>query len=134
MAPEERGETPCITIRAQRNWRGSGRICSATSVRSSRKGRGLVLQRGLELAAMSRNLTGAAGERLAERFGDLVLWGACSPDDWPIGAVITMLRTSADLSPSERVLHADLLRPLLRLTRSADDLHGLRAGRCRPPG
>ena len=105
------------------------------------EGQRLVLHRGPELVAMSRNLAGAAGERLAKRFGDLVLWGRCPPDDWPIGAVIAMLRTAADLSAPERALHADLLRPLLQLARSADDLHGLRAqvadveaGGRRPPG
>ncbi len=91
------------------------------------EGQRLVLHRGPELVAMSRNLAGAAGEGLAERFADLVLWGGRPPDNWPIGAVIAMLRTPADLSPPERVLHADLLRCLLRLARSADDLHGLRA-------
>lgn len=105
------------------------------------EGQRLVLHRKRDLVAISGALAGSAGERVAERFADLVLWSERSPDEWPIGAVIELLRASAGLPPAERVLHADLLRPLLRLARSAADLHGLRAQLaelesrgCRPVG
>lgn len=91
------------------------------------EGQRLVLHRGRELVAMSGRIAGPGGAREAERFVDLVLWGERSPDGWPIGAMIGRFRTPADLSPGERALHAELLRSLLRLARSAGDLHDLRA-------
>jgi hypothetical protein len=104
------------------------------------EGQRLVLHRGRELVAMSATVAGSAGAREAERFIDIVLWSERTPDGWPLGAMIATFRTPADLSASDRALHADLLRSLLRLARSADDLHGLRAqlsrrgaaGRLRP--
>ena len=41
--------------------------------------------------------------------------------------MIGMFRIAADLPTGERALHEELLRSLLRLARSAGDLHGLRA-------
>ncbi len=91
------------------------------------EGQRLVLHRGRELVAMSAPVAGSAGAREAERFIDIVLWGERSPDGWPLGAMIATFRTPAYPSPGDRALHADLLRSLLRLARSADDLHDLRA-------
>lgn len=91
------------------------------------EGQRLALHRGRELVAMSGMLEGSAGAEEAKRFIDIVLRGERSPDGWPIGAMIATLRRSVDLSPRDRALHAELLRSLLRLARSADDLHALRA-------
>lgn len=104
------------------------------------EGQRLVLHRGRELVAMSATVAGSAGAREAERFIDIVLWSERTPDGWPLGAMIATFRTPADLSVGDRALHADLLRSLLRLARSADNLHCLRAqvsrrgaaGRLRP--
>lgn len=91
------------------------------------EGQRLVLHRGRELVAMSAAVAGSTGAREAERFIDIVLWSERTPDGWPLGVMIATFRTPAHLSPGDRTLHADLLRSLLRLARSADDLHGLRA-------
>ena len=72
---------------------------------------------------MSETLAGSAGVRQAKRFIDVVLWNERSPDEWPLGAIIATFRERADLSPGDRALHAELLRRLLRLARSAGDLH-----------
>jgi hypothetical protein len=91
------------------------------------EGQRLVLHRGRELVAMSATVAGIAGAREAERFIDIVLWSERTPDSWPLGAMIATFRTPADLSPGDRALHAEMLRSLLGLARSADDLHSLRA-------
>jgi hypothetical protein len=91
------------------------------------EGQRLVLRCGRELVEMGGKIAGPAGEQEAARFADIVLWSEQVPDGWPIGAIIEMFRNFPDLSPGDRALLGDLLRPLLRLARSADDLHGLRA-------
>lgn len=91
------------------------------------EGQRFILHRGRELAAMSGRIAGSAGEKTAKWFGEAVLWSQRSPDQWPIGAIIALLRDAAELTPAERVVHVELLQPLLRLARSADDLCGLRA-------
>jgi hypothetical protein len=91
------------------------------------EGQRLVLHRGRDLVTMSATVAGSTGAREAQRFIDIVLWHARSPEGWPVGSMVETFRTPASLSPGDRALHAELLRSLLRLARSADDLHALRA-------
>lgn len=91
------------------------------------EGQRLVLHRGRELVELCTRAAGQAGEHEAEAFRDEVLWSERPPDEWPLGAMITLLRDMTDLSPPNRMLRDDLLTGLLRLARSADELHGLRA-------
>lgn len=91
------------------------------------EGQRLVLHRGRELADLCSRSAGQAGEHEAEAFRDEVLWSERPPDEWPLGAMITLLRDMTDLSARDRMPRDDVLGGLLRLARSADDLHGLRA-------
>lgn len=91
------------------------------------EGQRLVLHRGQELVNLCARAAGHAGELEADAFRDEVLWSERPPDEWPLGAMIALVRDMTDLSARDRMLRDDLLGGLLRLARSADELHGLRA-------
>lgn len=91
------------------------------------EGQRLVLHRGQQLVDLCARATGETGELQTRAFCDELLWSERPPDEWTLGAILTLLRDMTDLSAPDRMLRDDLLAGLLRLARSADELRGLRA-------